>query len=458
MRKTVLLITLILFQFASKAQHRKLPVEDFEHKSKKELFNLYEQYNLKIAASPEAANPYFQRGWLKYHLGDTTNALTDVKKAVMLDPKNPFYHYAYAYIIIDKGEYETVINECNEALKYDKTFVDVFVMKGSALDLLKRPAEARELYSRALQIDSTYEDIYLQFVSSYALTNNMVEAEGMVIRLLNQYPNSGDGLKCKSRILMYQKKYNEAISLADELIKSKRSLTENYLLKTAAYDSLRNQPKACECMYKLSLMGYIDGYEYIMAHCPKEQEDRYIKGQTLQMKAIELEKQLRYEESMELFNQAIKLEPDSGLGYYNRGKLKRKMEDHKAAIEDYLIAIKKSPHHSASYVAAGVSYTFLGDLENAKKYYLKSMQVDPLNEMAYYNFADILTKNDGNYKEAIYYYKYAIDIKPDYTKAHYWLGNAYAKLGMNAEACESFKIAEQLGEVKAISQRLWYCK
>ncbi len=369
MKKIVTGIVLILISFIVNAQHRKLPVESFSKKNKKELFDLYDSYNSKIAIDPTNAGAYFSRGWLRYYLSDTLNAINDLKRAVELDPKSSVYHYAYAYIIIDLKEYENVISECNEALKYDKTFVDVLVLKGSALDQLKKPMEARKNYIKALNIDPTYEDIYLQFASSFAITNDIKEAEGVIARLLKQYPNSEDGLKYKAKMFMHLKKYNEAIAVANELIKSKRSLTEEYLLKAAAYDSLGNREKACECMYNLTLQGYADGYEYIMKNCSKEQEYKQIKINTLQLNAIDLEDRGKFDESMQLFNEIIRMEPDSGSHYYNRGKLKRKMEDHKGAIEDYIIAISKSPSFSASYVATGVSYTFLKDLENAKKYY-----------------------------------------------------------------------------------------
>jgi tetratricopeptide (TPR) repeat protein len=395
---------------------------------------------------------------LRYFLSDTIKALEDIRNAINFEPKNPFYHYALAYILIDKGELETVVNECNEALKYDKTFVDVLVMKGSALDQLKKSFEARKNYIKALQIDSTYEDIYIQFAVSYVITNNLHEAEGLIQRLLKQYPTSEDGLRYKAKLFMSQKKYMEAIAVADLLIKSNRSLTEEYLLKAAAYDSLKNQSKACDCMYQLLLKGFIDGYEYISEKCPPQQELSAYKIGTYQTKAVEEENKGNFNEAIRLFNEVIKLTPDSGSAYFNRGKVKRKMENHKAAIEDYLIAVKKSPNFSSAYLALGVSYTLLNDLENAKKYYLLCMQIDPMNEMAYYNFADVLAKNDNNYNEAIYYYKYAIDIKPDYTKAYYWLGKAYAKVEMNKEACEAFKMAEKLGDIKAISEKIWYCR
>ena len=457
--KTIIAILFFLLPLFSMAQHKALPIEDLYRKTKKELFDQYQSYNLKIANDPADADAYLKRSWLRYYWGDTLNSLNDIKKSLELNSKNALAHYTYAFMIIDYGDYETVIEECSEALKYDAKFVNAMALNASALDRLKKPAEARPLYLKAIQIDSTDEYVYLQFAISYMLTNNFNEAKGIITRLLKQFPNSEDGLIYKAKLFMHERDYNSAIKVADLLIKDKKSLTEEYLLKVSAYDSLKNQSKACDCMLNvLLLQGFIDSYEYIMKKCPKEQNHSYIKKYQWQAQAMEAQNSRNFEEAMRLFNEVIKLEPDSGIGYYNRGKLKRKMEDHQGAIEDYLLSIKKAPYFSNAYVAAGVSYTLLGDFDSAKKMYLQSIKVDPLNEMAYYNYANILDVNNEDNNEAIRYYKYAIDIKPNYAKAYYGLGSVYAKLEMNTEACEAFKMADKLGDVMAISKRLWYCK
>jgi tetratricopeptide (TPR) repeat protein len=132
---------------------------------------------------------------LRYFLSDTIKALEDIRNAINFEPKNPFYHYALAYILIDKGELETVVNECNEALKYDKTFVDVLVMKGSALDQLKKSFEARKNYIKALQIDSTYEDIYI--IETVPYFRRWFEIQGQTI----YEPKKIYGGYCRSRFI-----------------------------------------------------------------------------------------------------------------------------------------------------------------------------------------------------------------------------------------------------------------
>ena len=48
------------------------------------------------------------------------------------------------------------------------------------------------------------------------------------------------------------------------------------------------------------------------------------------------------------------------------------------------------------------------------------------------------------YKEAIEALKQAIRIKPDFANAHYSLGIAYGKSGMNKEAIEAYKQARRI--------------
>lgn len=458
MKTNVHLFVCLLLCLCLKAQHRTLPIESFLNKSPKQLFELYQKYNSAVAADPGNAKALFERGWLRNYMHDTVNAIADLEKAISLDPENPFYRYTYASILFDKNEYEKVISESNEALKYDKTFVDMLVRKATALDYLERYEEARENYSKALQIDSIYEDTYLQYASSYEITHDFDKSEKLVQLLLRRYPNSIAGLTHKAKLYVLMQKYKEAIIILDKLIKPGKQQAELLLLKGLVYDTLKNQPKACECIYNATLQEYNRGaYQYIMEKCPKEQGYTDVKVHALLAKGNQLLNQGNYAEALQVYDEAIKLSPDSGIAYYNRGLVKDRMKDQKGALEDFLTTIKKSPYLSEAYLTAGLSYAALGEFLKAQEFFAKCMKRNPLNAMAYYNYAIGLSVKEKKYEEAIYYYRYTIDLNPGYALAYYWLGEAYGKLGRNAEACEVFKMAEKLGDIQAISKRIWHC-
>ncbi len=76
----------------------------------------------------------------------------------------------------------------------------------------------------------------------------------------------------------------------------------------------------------------------------------------------------KYEEAIELYNKAIKLENkginDIEVCYYNRGRAYYKLGNYETAIENYSQAIKISPK-SKYYLARAAAYEALGDKEKA---------------------------------------------------------------------------------------------
>ncbi len=451
------IIFCLIFRFSFSQKTRTALTPNFEGKSKKEMFDLYEKLDTEIKASP-SHKLYYTLSWLKYKLLDTLGAVSDIEKALTLDPKNAGYHYMHSYQIIDLGRFDEVIKECKDILKSGKKNADIYVLLGHAQDLISKHEEARANYRIALSIDYYYDDVYMRLSISYALTKSYEEALLWANKLLEKFPESEIGLKLVTSINMMKKNFIQAIESADKMIASKKLLNEAYEMQAAAYDSLGNRKEACKCMLKsFYLTSYFDVFEYILKNCPEEQKNKTVQLLNLQYEGNKCKEKGDFNGAYKYFSQTVELAPDSASSYYNRGKAKRNLEDHKGAIEDYKIAIKKNLNYSPSYIAIGVSYTFLGEIGEAKKIYLKCMEIDPLNEMAFYNYGDIL-RTENNIKDAIYYFEHAAMLKPDYVKAFYWLGDSYGKMNKYTEACEAFKKAEKLGDSKSISQRIWYCR
>lgn len=458
LRKLLYIIFLFNLIIIGKAQINKNLKIDFSKKTTKEIFDLMEVYTLNIENHLNQAENYYNRARLKYYLGDTLNSINDAKQASEINPKNSEYHFQYAFELYDLKKYEIVIKECEIVLGLTPNNPSAMVLIGDALDEIGEREKSKVYFRKSIVVSPDYDDAYTQYATSFFFERNFNKTDSILDVLLSRKPHSVRGLRFKAKSQFAQKKYDSVLLIADRLIAIKESEGEGYLFKSLSYDSLKNKAKACECMLNSTLYGYSEGYDYIMKYCPREQENKTIKHHTLTKEGIELDAIGDYTKALNSFDQAIIFLPDSGISYYNRGKTKRKMENHSGAIEDYKIAISKSPHFADAYLAMGVSYTFSGNIEKAKEFYLKTIKVNPLDAKAYYNFADLLRVNENNCKESIYYYKYAINLKPDYLKAYFYLGNCYEELNMNKEACEAYTQAEKLGEIKAMSKRIWLCK
>lgn len=85
-------------------------------------------------------------------------------------------------------------------------------------------------------------------------------------------------------------------------------------------------------------------------------------------KGLELFDSGNYEQAIELFDEAIKLEPkgikDIETCYFNRGRAYHKLGDYQRAIGDYTKAIELNPK-SKYYSTRATAYEEIGDIANA---------------------------------------------------------------------------------------------
>jgi putative inorganic carbon (HCO3(-)) transporter len=72
----------------------------------------------------------------------------------------------------------------------------------------------------------------------------------------------------------------------------------------------------------------------------------------------------------------------------------------------------------------------------------KAIELQPHSCFLHYELASIYAR-EGEYAEAIGYYKKAIELEPNYSQAHYRLGDIYRKLGRNEAAREEYECSEE---------------
>ncbi len=72
-----------------------------------------------------------------------------------------------------------------------------------------------------------------------------------------------------------------------------------------------------------------------------------------------------YKGAIEAYTEAIELQPDFAMAYFNRALVKRKLEDYQGAIDDYSKAIELIDYYTIAYHNRGIAYILIGELEKA---------------------------------------------------------------------------------------------
>ena len=170
------------------------------------------------------------------------------------------------------------------------------------------------------------------------------------------------------------------------------------------------------------------------------------------------------EKALELLDKAIAANPKDSKLLISKANAYLKMDKMDKYKEVISQVLEMDPTNAELHYNLGVSEDQLGNKENAKKYYQKTIDLDPNYAAAYNNMAALILSDDqrlmdemnslgtsnadndrydtlksqrqGLYKEAMPYLEKALAAKPDYLGVAKTLYNIYQQLGESSKADE----------------------
>ena len=100
----------------------------------------------------------------------------------------------------------------------------------------------------------------------------------------------------------------------------------------------------------------------------------------------------KYEQAIDEYNKALKLNPQYFGAYVNRGNAYEAMKRHWTAIRDYDRAIEINPNYGGAYMNKGVVYTKMKLYDQAISSISKGIEIDPKNGEMYFNRAVLISR------------------------------------------------------------------
>ena len=149
------------------------------------------------------------------------------------------------------------------------------------------------------------------------------------------------------------------------------------------------------------------------------------------------------EDSISVYDKAIRLKPDLASAYNNRGAAKYHLGQHNDAITDYDEAIRLQPDDASAYNNRGAARDYLGRHDDAIADYNEAIRLKPDLASAYNN-RGVAKANLGRHDDAIADYDEAIRLQPDHADAYNNRGSAKAHLGRYDDAIADFDEAIRL--------------
>ncbi|RKU14115.1 hypothetical protein C6501_08825 [Candidatus Poribacteria bacterium] len=154
---------------------------------------------------------------------------------------------------------------------------------------------------------------------------------------------------------------------------------------------------------------------------------------------IAYEKKYEVNKALENYNQAIRLKDDFVEVYFNRGTIFAKKGEGNKAIEDFDKTIHLDPHFALAYSHRGNVYEEKNEIERAIKEHCKAIKLDP-KEPIFYNNRGLAYEKIGTFDLAIKDFDKALELKTNYAIAYNNRGAVYrskGKLDKSIEDCST---------------------
>ena len=139
----------------------------------------------------------------------------------------------------------------------------------------------------------------------------------------------------------------------------------------------------------------------------------------------------RYDEAINYYQKAISLRSDDGVLFENIALAYSKKGDIQQAIEQYKRALQLRPEVASLYYALGQLYESTEPV-TASEYHRKATEYDQGG--SYHNYLGSFYYNQGNYEEALKWFRQAVELDPGAVNYRLWLTACLNKLNLLEES------------------------
>ncbi|GAB4250482.1 MAG: hypothetical protein Kow00109_26390 [Acidobacteriota bacterium] len=142
------------------------------------------------------------------------------------------------------------------------------------------------------------------------------------------------------------------------------------------------------------------------------------------------------------FSEAVASYPHLPNLHYTYGVFLLKVRPEEA-IEQFQQELQRDPNHLGSLLQLAIEYLRRAEVEKARHYALRALEVEPASPAAHHAMGRILLQT-GDVEGAIRHGELGAALAPDRPEMHFFLAQAYARAGRTADVERERKLYEEL--------------
>jgi len=148
----------------------------------------------------------------------------------------------------------------------------------------------------------------------------------------------------------------------------------------------------------------------------------------------------RFDDAVQYYYDAVRVEPNRYHPHYNLGVLLEKLGKREEAIIHLREAVRVNPGEANAHFNLGLLLERKGEFDEAVRQLSNTLQINPMDAQAHNALGIVLGKR-GNLEMAVIHFSEAVRIKPDYTSGYYNLAFTLQKQGRFGAAIENYSKA-----------------
>ena len=339
---------------------------------------------------------------------------------------------------------------------------------GEFLEKIKKQSLAVKIYENAAKNTQRDEIFYHKIADLCVKINSMDAAQDCYRKVLASSPKNRDVLIKLATInqTFFPEELDEAIDCYNKLLEIEADNSPIYYELGHLYISKKDKVHAIVA-FKLALEKDEENpfynnslaYAFVQAELYDEAIEYYQKAIKLNpdkqwtaiicqaLGSIYYQVKENYEAAIASFQAGIILDPENSEIFLSLGDVYMAENDLDSAIRAYCDSISINPDDYRAYSKAGLALWEKDYLEEAVVSYHRALELNPDYDVAQNNLGVIYLDGLGTPDESLFYFKAAIDINPNYTLAYFNAGRALQAMGENNDAADYYQMALDLNRL-----------
>ncbi len=333
-----------------------------------------------ISIAPNQAIFYCNLGLIYVAENNTNKAIESFKKAIKITANYPEALFNLGNTYKSIGKTKSAIKYYNQAIKIKPGYAQAYNNLGSTLDETGDTFQAIKQFKKAIKIKPDFYEAIENLNKMQMKSNN---------KRFSQLSAKGIGLLEKTKDLLKQKKYDEAITQSKKLLSICQDNSDILYFCAMIYLDTKNFDSAIKLLQKAIKLSpenpkYINGLGITLSEKKKSISTiNNLKIKTAHETNSASEEYVSYidnkdfVEAEKAFLKALSLDKNNHLTYHYLGNVQRNLDKYESAISNLNKAIELNPNYKQSYLAIGAVYFSIGANIEAKKVFDSALKNDP---------------------------------------------------------------------------------